>query len=237
MIRCASASASVAEGTLCSTTANSSPPSRPQVMLRSIIAFSRAATCASSLSPTGWPSVSLTALNRSRSMISSAQRDLASLACVSARAEFFVELQSVGQAGQRVEPRHPGDLFSRRPLFGDVRPDAAKAQELARARRGAARRRAPTSAACRRSSTGSDQVAKSCRAASSVRPCRAGFRKTARFPGIARQGLEQGTPSSPSVDRTEGIGERGETWTRRRLLSVCHNQSASKFPRTRAAAG
>ena len=56
------------------TTANSSPPSRPHSSLSLITLRSRSETRVSSRSPMGWPSVSLTALKRSRSIIIKPQR-------------------------------------------------------------------------------------------------------------------------------------------------------------------
>ena len=58
--------------TPCSSTANSSPPSRTTVPLWRTASSRRCPTWRSSWSPTWWPSVSLTSLNRSRSSSSSA---------------------------------------------------------------------------------------------------------------------------------------------------------------------
>ena len=57
----------------CSSTANSSPPSRATVSVLRTWSDSRRPTCTSSWSPTWWPSESLTSLNRSRSISSTAQ--------------------------------------------------------------------------------------------------------------------------------------------------------------------
>ena len=43
----------------------------------------------------------------------------------------IAQMGAVGQAGERVEPRQLGDLVGRFPLDGDVRPDTAKALEIA----------------------------------------------------------------------------------------------------------
>ncbi len=76
------------------TTANSSPPSRPMISFSVTSCSSRSDTRPSKRSPTGWPSESLTALKRSRSIIMKAQRVPHFSASAIARAS--VSLRSAG---------------------------------------------------------------------------------------------------------------------------------------------
>ena len=102
----------------CSTT-NSSPPKRATTSVSRTIVRSRSATAISSRSPRGWPSVSLTCLNWSRSMKCTAH------CCPRAHARqrvFHAVAQdgAVRQAGQRVVARQVVDLAPRRLALGDV---------------------------------------------------------------------------------------------------------------------
>ena len=79
------------------TTANSSPPSRPTISFSLINCFSRSETRISSRSPTGWPSVSFTALKRSRSIIMNAQREPHFSASAMARASVSLSSRRLGR--------------------------------------------------------------------------------------------------------------------------------------------
>ena len=69
-MRSATARASATSPTCASRTANSSPPNRPTWSPRRTLSPSRCAIARSTASPARWPCVSLTCLNRSRSIIS-----------------------------------------------------------------------------------------------------------------------------------------------------------------------
>ena len=88
--------------------ANSSPPSRATIA-PAASASSRAATWRSSASPTGWPSVSLTVLNLSRSTHSSAIRVPARIAPRSAVSSCSRNSTRFGSAGQRIVEGEMGD--------------------------------------------------------------------------------------------------------------------------------
>ena len=87
---------------------NSSPPSRATIASPTL-APRRAATARSSSSPTGWPSVSLTALKLSRSTQSKASAAAAPLGLLELEVEMLAEEGAVGQAGQAVVEGELGD--------------------------------------------------------------------------------------------------------------------------------
>ncbi len=131
MMRRASASTASIRVASRTTTANSSPPSRPQTVEASINCASRADTRASRRSPIGWPSVSLTALNRSRSIIMKLQRWPLRSASAIAWASVSLIIRRLGRPVSVSKPRHPGDAIGAHTLFGDVGPDAAETAEAA----------------------------------------------------------------------------------------------------------
>ena len=111
------------------TTANSSPPSRPINSLSVTNRANRSDTWPSRRSPTGWP-------RRIVDRLESVEVDHHETAArapfvgLAHRArELFVELKAIREAGQRVEPRHAVDLVGRFAFGGDVAPDPAEAEE------------------------------------------------------------------------------------------------------------
>ena len=114
-----------------STASNSSPPRRPIWPLSPITLVSRWATCFSSASPIGWPSVSLTFLKRSRSIRNRAQPPAAPLLVLQRLVERAAHQHPVGQAGQRIIFGEAVDLVLGAALLGQIGADAAEAEEAA----------------------------------------------------------------------------------------------------------
>ena len=84
------------------TIANSSPPSRASTSVSRARPRSTAAISASTRSPAGWPSVSLTCLKWSRSSISSAPGDPVAVAAGQLGPQVLLEAAPVLQPGERV---------------------------------------------------------------------------------------------------------------------------------------
>ncbi len=85
-----------------SRTTNSSPPKRAIVSTERRTARSRGPICASRASPTEWPNVSLTSLNRSRSISSTASEPASRRAPAEGLLEPVLQEQPVRKARQRV---------------------------------------------------------------------------------------------------------------------------------------
>ena len=90
-----------------SSTANSSPPSRATVSPGRTARSRRRATTSSSWSPAGWPRVSLTSLNRSRSSRNSAIPAALAARVVERRLDPALQQDPVGQVGEGVVQRLP----------------------------------------------------------------------------------------------------------------------------------
>ena len=101
------------------TMANSSPPMRATISVSRTSVRRRSVTAFSSLSPAGWPSVSLTCLKWSRSSRCDGDH-LATLGARQGVLEPLVEQHAIGQSGQRIVQRHVHDLGLGAALLGDV---------------------------------------------------------------------------------------------------------------------
>ncbi len=158
------------------TIANSSPPRRPHCSLSPISSLSRCDTCASSRSPTWWPSESLTDLKRSRSIIRNAQRVFHCVGVAHRLAERLGQHQR-GWAGRSACRSARGRRSSRRISRCSVTSgaDPAEAEEVALRRRASACPTAPTSGGRPSTSTCTSRLEKlSRRFSRSARSCRLG---------------------------------------------------------------
>ena len=90
-----------------------------------------ATPAAASVSPAGWPSVSLTALKRSRSSRNTEQRCLRRDRADQRIVERPAQDLAVGKAGQRILARQPVELDFRLAHLGQVGGEAAEAEEAA----------------------------------------------------------------------------------------------------------
>ena len=137
-ILAARAAASAGCASLGCTSANSSPPSRARVSLARTAPAIRLATAPSSWSPTGWPSVSLTSLKRSRSRSKTAAMPTFAAGTGQGLAEPVEQQGAVRQPGERVVQGQPPDARLGRLALGQVLEHRDLGDDLAR--RGAHRR-------------------------------------------------------------------------------------------------
>ena len=106
----ANASSSSGPSTSSRRTANSSPPSRASKSPSRMLLRSRCTTARNSTSPSSWPSVSLTILNRSRSSSSSATFLSRALRVRRRTLELVAQILPVRNAGQRIVTREIVEL-------------------------------------------------------------------------------------------------------------------------------
>jgi hypothetical protein len=120
--------------------------------------------------------------------------------------QILVQAEAIRQAGEIVEARHLGDLFGGRALFGDVRPDAAKAEELARF---VEARRSGKLPPARRTVDRyrHDQVRKAFAPLHPFGHVVQAFGEESRFPGVARKRLQQRHAFDCLGGSAERIGE------------------------------